>query len=110
MKQPWPSMLRNDLRRSRAVLKQYWSQIPGMYFTGDGARKDEDGYFWLMGRVDDVINVGGHRLEHDGDGVGAGGAHDGGRGRGGGRPDDDEGAGDGGVRHVGARATSAAAE
>jgi acetyl-CoA synthetase len=43
-------------------VKQYWSQIPGMYFTGDGARKDKDGYFWIMGRVDDVLNVSGHRL------------------------------------------------
>jgi acetyl-CoA synthetase len=43
-------------------LRQYWSQIPGVYFTGDGARKDKDGYFWIMGRVDDVINVSGHRL------------------------------------------------
>jgi len=43
-------------------VKQYWSDIPGMYFTGDGARKDEDGYYWMMGRVDDVINVAGHRL------------------------------------------------
>src|SRR3972149_6640050 len=40
----------------------YWSQIPGVYFTGDGARRDKDGYFWLLGRVDDVINVAGHRL------------------------------------------------
>ena len=42
--------------------QNYWSQIPGMYFTGDGARKDKDGYFWIMGRVDDVLNVSGHRL------------------------------------------------
>ena len=42
--------------------QQYWSQIAGMYFTGDGARRDEDGYFWIMGRVDDVLNVSGHRL------------------------------------------------
>ena len=42
--------------------KQYWSEIPGVYFTGDGARQDEDGYFWVMGRVDDVLNVAGHRL------------------------------------------------
>ncbi len=42
--------------------KTYFSQIPGSYFTGDGARQDKDGYFWLMGRVDDVINVSGHRL------------------------------------------------
>ena len=40
----------------------YWSEVPGSYFTGDGARRDKDGYFWLMGRVDDVINVSGHRL------------------------------------------------
>ena len=42
--------------------KQYWSDIEGVYFTGDGARRDEDGYFWIMGRIDDVINVSGHRL------------------------------------------------
>jgi acetyl-CoA synthetase len=42
--------------------KQYWSEIPGVYFTGDGSRRDEDGYFWVMGRVDDVLNVAGHRL------------------------------------------------
>jgi acetyl-CoA synthetase len=45
-----------------ASWEQYWSQIPGAYFTGDGARQDEDGYIWVMGRVDDVINVSGHRL------------------------------------------------
>ena len=45
-----------------ATCSQYWSQIPRTYFTGDGARKDKDGYFWVMGRVDDVINVSGHRL------------------------------------------------
>jgi acetyl-CoA synthetase len=43
-------------------LKTYWSDVPGCYFTGDGARQDADGYFWLMGRVDDVLNVSGHRL------------------------------------------------
>ena len=42
--------------------KQYWATDPGVYFTGDGARRDQDGYFWIMGRVDDVINVAGHRL------------------------------------------------
>ena len=53
----------DDLRRSASDIKeQYWSQIPGSYFTGDGARQDEDGYIWVMGRVDDVINVSGHRL------------------------------------------------
>jgi acetyl-CoA synthetase len=43
-------------------VKQYWSDIPGCYFTGDGARRDADGYIWIMGRIDDVINVSGHRL------------------------------------------------
>jgi len=43
-------------------VSQYWTDIPGVYFAGDGARKDKDGYFWIMGRVDDVINVSGHRL------------------------------------------------
>jgi acetyl-CoA synthetase len=42
--------------------QQYWSEIPGVYFTGDGARRDEDGYYWIMGRIDDVINVSGHRI------------------------------------------------
>src|ERR1700689_3659452 len=40
----------------------YWSQMPGVYFTGDGARKDQDGYFWVVGRIDDVLNVAGHRI------------------------------------------------
>src|SRR5437867_11240204 len=59
---PWPAMLMtlyNDPERYRQV---YWSQVPGKYFTGDGARLDEDGCFWLMGRIDDVINVAGHRI------------------------------------------------
>jgi acetyl-CoA synthetase len=43
-------------------VKQYWSDVPGSYFTGDGSRQDQDGYFWVMGRVDDVLNVAGHRL------------------------------------------------
>ncbi|MBO0722141.1 MAG: acetate--CoA ligase, partial [Blastocatellia bacterium] len=59
---PWPSMLRNIYGDTERYQKQYWSDIQGCYFTGDGARRDEDGYFWLMGRVDDVINVSGHRL------------------------------------------------
>ena len=62
IKQPWPAMLRTIYGDPDRYVKQYWSQIPGMYFTGDGARKDKDGYFWIMGRVDDVINVSGHRL------------------------------------------------
>ncbi len=59
---PWPSMLRGVWGDPDRYQKQYWSDIPGVYFTGDGARRDKDGYFWIMGRVDDVINVAGHRL------------------------------------------------
>jgi acetyl-CoA synthetase len=62
IKQPWPSMLRTIYGDNERYKEQYWSQIPGMYFAGDGARIDADGYFWLMGRVDDVLNVAGHRL------------------------------------------------
>ncbi len=59
---PWPSMLRTIYGDPERYVKQYWSDIKGCYFTGDGARKDEDGYFWVMGRIDDVLNVSGHRL------------------------------------------------
>jgi acetyl-CoA synthetase len=59
---PWPSMLRGIWRDPERFVKQYWSKWPGIYFTGDGAKRDEDGYFWLLGRVDDVINVAGHRI------------------------------------------------
>ena len=59
---PWPGMLRTVYGDPERYVKNYWSQIPGVYFTGDGARKDKDGYFWIMGRVDDVLNVSGHRL------------------------------------------------
>jgi acetyl-CoA synthetase len=62
IKRPWPAMARTIFNDPERFVKQYWSDIPGMYFTGDGARKDADGYFWMMGRVDDVINVAGHRL------------------------------------------------
>jgi acetyl-CoA synthetase len=62
IKRPWPSMLRTIYGDDDRYVEQYWSEIPGAYFAGDGARKDEDGYFWIMGRVDDVINVSGHRL------------------------------------------------
>jgi acetyl-CoA synthetase len=62
IKQPWPAMLRTIYGDPERYQDQYWSQIPGMYFTGDGARKDKNGYFWIMGRIDDVINVSGHRL------------------------------------------------
>ncbi len=62
IKKPWPSMLRTVYGDPDRYVRQYWSDIPGMYFTGDGAREDKDGYFWIMGRVDDVLNVSGHRL------------------------------------------------
>ncbi len=62
IKKPWPGMLRTVWGDPDRYVQNYWSQIPGIYFTGDGARKDKDGYFWIMGRVDDVINVSGHRL------------------------------------------------
>jgi acetyl-CoA synthetase len=62
IRQPWPAMLRTIYGDPDRYVQQYWSQIPGAYFTGDGARKDKDGYFWIMGRVDDVLNVSGHRL------------------------------------------------
>src|SRR5258707_9026879 len=55
-------MLRTIYGDPERFKEQYWSQIPGMYFAGDGARVDQDGYFWLLGRVDDVLNVAGHRL------------------------------------------------
>jgi acetyl-CoA synthetase len=62
VRKPWPSMLRGIFNDPDRYVRQYWSDVPGMYFTGDGARRDADGYFWIMGRVDDVINVSGHRL------------------------------------------------
>ncbi len=62
IRKPWPAMLRTIYGDPQRYEKEYWSKIKGCYFTGDGARRDEDGYFWIMGRVDDVINVGGHRL------------------------------------------------
>ena len=62
VRRPWPSMLRTVWGDPERYARTYWSDVPGCYFTGDGARRDEDGYFWVMGRVDDVINVAGHRL------------------------------------------------
>jgi acetyl-CoA synthetase len=62
VRKPWPSMARTVYGDPERYQKTYWSDVPGSYFTGDGARQDADGYFWLMGRVDDVINVSGHRL------------------------------------------------
>ncbi|HEY4484900.1 MAG TPA: acetate--CoA ligase, partial [Nitrospiria bacterium] len=62
IRKPWPAMLRTIYGDPDRYKAQYWSFIPGLYFSGDGARRDKDGYFWVMGRVDDVINVSGHRL------------------------------------------------
>jgi acetyl-CoA synthetase len=62
LRRPWPSMMRTIYGDPERFKRQYWSEIPGMYFTGDGARRDEDGYLWIMGRIDDVINVSGHRI------------------------------------------------
>jgi acetyl-CoA synthetase len=62
IKKPWPSMMRTIFGDDERYKQQYWSQVPGVYFTADGSRKDEDGYLWIMGRVDDVLNVSGHRL------------------------------------------------
>jgi acetyl-CoA synthetase len=59
---PWPSMMRTIWRDPERFEQNYFSRIPGIYFTGDAARRDEDGYFWVLGRVDDVMNVSGHRL------------------------------------------------
>lgn len=62
IQKPWPSMLRTVYGDDERFKEQYWSKFKDVYFTGDGARQDERGYYWVMGRVDDVINVSGHRL------------------------------------------------
>jgi acetyl-CoA synthetase len=62
LKRPWPAMLRGIYGDDARFRSTYWERFPGMYFTGDGARIDEDGDFWLLGRVDDVMNVSGHRI------------------------------------------------
>jgi acetyl-coenzyme A synthetase (EC 6.2.1.1) len=59
---PWPSMLRTVWGDPERFIQQYFSQYPGVYFTGDGARREQDGYYLILGRVDDVLNVAGHRL------------------------------------------------
>jgi acetyl-CoA synthetase len=59
---PWPGMLRGIWRDDDRYVQQYWSKVPHHYLTGDNSRQDQDGYYWIMGRVDDVINVSGHRL------------------------------------------------
>ena len=62
IKKPWPSIARTIYGDHERYLKTYWKEIDGVYFTGDGAHQDKEGYFWIMGRVDDVVNVSGHRL------------------------------------------------
>jgi acetyl-CoA synthetase len=59
---PWPSMIRTIWNDPERYKDQYWGKLPGIYFTGDAARRDADGYYWVLGRVDDVMNVSGHRL------------------------------------------------
>src|SRR6201996_8334041 len=62
IRRPWPSMLRSIYGDAARYRKTYWSEIKGCYFAGDGARRDKDGYFWIVGRIDDVLNVAGLRL------------------------------------------------
>jgi acetyl-CoA synthetase len=62
LRKPWPAMLRGIYGDPERYQATYWSRFPGAYFPGDGAKRDEDGDYWLMGRVDDVMNVSGHRL------------------------------------------------
>jgi len=62
IKTPWPAMLRNVWNDPDRYVEQYWTRFPGMYMTGDSARRDKDGYFWIIGRVDDVLKVSGYRL------------------------------------------------
>ncbi|HXV13614.1 MAG TPA: acetate--CoA ligase [Candidatus Krumholzibacteria bacterium] len=62
IRKPWPGMLRGVYGDPERYKQTYWSKWPGVYFPGDGARKDKDGYYWIVGRVDDVVNVAGHRI------------------------------------------------
>ena len=62
MEKPWPGMLRGIWGDDARYKEQYWSKVPGKYLAGDNARRDADGYYWIMGRIDDVLNVSGHRL------------------------------------------------
>ena len=62
LKRPWPAMLRTIYKDPDRYVQQYWSKCPGVYTTGDSAKRDKDGYFWIIGRVDDVIKVSGYRL------------------------------------------------
>ncbi len=62
LKNPWPAMMRTLFKDPERYRQTYWAKYPGVYLTGDSARQDEDGYFWIIGRTDDVIKVSGHRL------------------------------------------------
>ena len=62
IRKPWPSMLRGVWGDPERFKQTYWSEVPHSYFTGDGCRQDKDGYFWIVGRIDDVLNVAGHRI------------------------------------------------
>src|SRR5580698_2779485 len=62
VRKPWPSMLRGIWGDNQRYKETYWSEVKGSYFTGDGCRQDDDGYFWIVGRIDDVLNVAGHRI------------------------------------------------
>jgi acetyl-CoA synthetase len=62
LRQPWPAMARSIWGDPERYEQQYWSRFRGSYFAGDGAKRDEEGYYWLLGRVDDVLNVAGHRI------------------------------------------------
>jgi acetyl-CoA synthetase len=62
LKTPWPAMMRTIYNDNERYVEQYWKKVPGAYFTGDSARRDADGYYWIIGRVDDVIKVSGYRL------------------------------------------------
>src|SRR5207245_5669890 len=62
LQSPWPAIARNIWGDPERYQSQYWSRFPGSYFAGDGAKRDEEGYYWLLGRVDDVLNVAGHRI------------------------------------------------
>jgi acetyl-CoA synthetase len=62
IRKPWPGMLRGLWGDPARYKNVYWSEVPGSYFTGDGCRQDQDGYFWIVGRIDDVLNVAGHRI------------------------------------------------
>ena len=62
VRKPWPSMLRGIWGDKQRYKETYWSEVKGSYFTGDGCRQDKDGYFWIVGRIDDVLNVAGHRI------------------------------------------------